>query len=441
MNSSQALVIGVTVSVILACSGCVGGGSNAQTFETNWGKVQIKIPQKVSVTSVEGGNSISIVKEGSFSPLITISISELSQNFDISGLSIMGGKVNTAITDDNHKIYWYVTSLGFKQYHAYIDYTADKNLLISFIVIPVYADTASGKIITAFEEEDVLSILKSFTFVGSDGKSQSTQSTETAQVPTFHMAVIGDSVAWGNGLNKEDKYPYLVADWLEEKLNRPVDVTVYAHSGATISGESGEAIDQNLNSESPTLMDQAKNIKDKDDVDLILISGGINDVGIMNILNAYIPSDKIDQNAQSIQEPMKNLLSTLLNECKNAKIIVTNYYPIVSEDSDIKTIEVLYGLGVFFINDVTNKNALDAFTAKEKLIENSYMFNGGSLMALTGAVRDANNGAKRVTLAMVNFQPENCYAASQTWLWKLEGLGTNDDQFAYRSSLTSDPIK
>jgi len=254
------------------------------------------------------------------------------------------------------------------------------------------------------------------------------------------MVVIGDSIAWGNGLNKEDKYPYLVADWLEEKLDRPVDVTVYAHSGATISGESGEAIDPNLNSGSPTLMDQAKNIENKDDVDLILISGGINDVGVMNIINVYIPSNKVDQKAQSIREPMKDLLSSLQKDCKNAKIIVTSYYPIVSEDSDIKTIRALYGLGVFFINDVTGEDVLDALTVKERLIENSYMFNGGSLLALTDAIQDANNGERRITLAMVNFQPENCYAASQTWLWKLEGLGTNDDQFDYRSSLTSDPI-
>lgn len=255
---------------------------------------------------------------------------------------------------------------------------------------------------------------------------------------TFHMVVIGDSIAWGNGLNEEDKYPYLVADWLEEELDRPVDVTVYAHSGATISGESGEAIDPNLNSASPTLMDQAKNIENKDDVDLILVSGGINDVDIINILNVYIPSDDIDQSAQSIQKPMKELLSYLLSECKNAKIVVTNYYPIVSGDSDIDGFALLYDTAIFG----KGGNVLDALTLKDRLVENSYMFNGGSLTALTNAVLDADNGEKRITLAMVNFQPENCYAASQTWLWKFEfeELRTNDDQFDYRSSLTSDLI-
>lgn len=640
MNSSQILVSCMIVLIMLSCSGCVGGGSSAQQFDTNWGKVQIEIPQKADLTSIDNaGNSITLMK--GTTPVIIMMLSESSQSSDLSSIATLNGldlssmvapvgaKDNTAVSEDNHKISWYLNPMSpSKQYMGSIDYKEDKNLIVNFIVTPLYYDTTSNKIVTILEENDVLNILKSFKFVGSNTNSKKSQSISTNQAsipstvpdntkpenivlgpytvsfdlgnvgaysinveqpeekeegtiygaiiessapswftihmgikvghankpvsdfeeirellasdpdcdePTFdartidgkpgtivsitcsewladaflypvdyipedktttsefiilsafprdegtsreevissllktihvekrgssnapseinpaspsngqepgafHMAVIGDSIAWGNGLNKEDKYPYLVADWLEEKLDRPVEVTVYAHSGATISGESGEAIDQNLNSGSPTLMDQAKNIKDKDDVDLILVSGGINDVGIMNILNVYIPSDEIDQSAQSIREPMKDLLLSLLNECKNAKIIVTNYYPVVSEDSEIKTIQALYGLGVFSINEATDKNVLDAFTVKEKLIENSYMFNGGSLTALTQAVNDANNGEKRITLAMVNFQPENCYAASQTWLWKLEGLKTNDDQFDYRSSLTSDPI-
>lgn len=152
----------------------------------------------------------------------------------------------------------------------------------------------------------------------------------------FHMIVIGDSIAWGNGLNRENKYSYLVADWLQHKLNMTIDVTVYAHSGAIISGETDKtkSIDPNLNSKYPTLMDQVASIRNADDVDLILISGGINDVGILNILNIYKPSEELDLSAQSVEDPMKHLLSSLSNKCKNAKIIVANYYPIVSDDTD-----------------------------------------------------------------------------------------------------------
>lgn len=260
------LVLSMTVIVTLACSGCIGGGSNAQTYETNWGKVQIDIPQKVSVTGIEGGRSVTIMKEGGVSPLVTITISEAS-SFNPSSMSIMGAKINTVTSNDNHEIYWYLNPMGgFKQYLGYIDHTADKNLLVNFVLTPLYYDTAEGKIVTAFEDEEVLSILKSFRFV--DFKGKSTQPTETSQDSTYHMAVIGDSIAWGNGLNDENKYSYIIANWLDGKLGKTVDIKVYAHSGATISGESGESIDQSLNSGTPTLMDQARSIEDKDDVDL-----------------------------------------------------------------------------------------------------------------------------------------------------------------------------
>jgi len=47
---------------------------------------------------------------------------------------------------------------------------------------------------------------------------------------TFHMVVIGDSIAWGCGLNRDEKYSYLVANWLQGDLKGPVDVTVLAHT-------------------------------------------------------------------------------------------------------------------------------------------------------------------------------------------------------------------
>jgi hypothetical protein len=79
----------------------------------------------------------------------------------------------------------------------------------------------------------------------------------------FHMVVIGDSIAWGNGLKENDKYYYQVANWLQKSLNKPVDVTVYAHSGASIvsQGGNGKLLNANLNSWYPTLTDQANNIE------------------------------------------------------------------------------------------------------------------------------------------------------------------------------------
>lgn len=257
----------------------------------------------------------------------------------------------------------------------------------------------------------------------------------------FHMVVIGDSVAWGNGLNRDDKYYYIVAEWLHGKLSKPIEVTVYAHSCATIvnpTGALGKSTNANLNSWYPTLMDQAYNIDNIEQVDLILVSGGINDVGVLNILDVYTSADIIRDRSDSIYYSMRNLLSYLLSKNEKTKIIITNYYPIISEDTDTYWLSTVYSLWVL----INPKDSLNKFTnvpgLRARLRENSYAFSGNSLTSLTNAIEDTDNGANRISLAMVNFKDSNSYAASDTWLWKLKSVvppKTDDDFYEERAKL------
>jgi len=256
----------------------------------------------------------------------------------------------------------------------------------------------------------------------------------------FHMVVIGDSVAWGNGLEQTDKYYYQLAKWLQESLNKPIDVKVYAHSGATIdnpTGELGKSTNANLNSWYPTLMDQATSIQNADEVDLILVSGGINDVDVMKILDIYTPAEDIDRRSQSIKGDMKNLLSYLLSKNKNAKIIVTNYYPLISDDTNQDALYTLFNVFSQLFS-TAQINLLDTLNHKSRLTENSYTFSGVTTSSLTNAVKEADNNVGRIGFAMVNFQPSNCYGASGTWLWTLESVvppKTNDDYYKERAKL------
>lgn len=258
--------------------------------------------------------------------------------------------------------------------------------------------------------------------------------------PAFHMVVIGDSIAWGNGLHKENKSYYLVADWLQKQLDRPVDVTVYAHSGATISGsgESCTPIDPNLNSGCPTLMDQANGIQNADDIDLILVSGGINDVGVFNILNPTSVSDIVTERSKEIYGSMKDLLSTL-SEKGDAKIIVTDYYPIVTYSTEEKYFSMLNDLFDLRIQSVNNFVVEEA---RLNLISNSNTFQGLSHISLKNAVNDSNNGGDRIALASIYFQDSNSYGASDTYLWKLVSLvpPKTDDEFFENRTKLCDPI-
>ena len=220
----------------------------------------------------------------------------------------------------------------------------------------------------------------------------------------FKIYVIGDSIAWGNGLNREDKYYYLVAKELQENLGEPVEVIVYAHSGAPISGE-----DEN------SIINQAKKIPN--DVDLILVSGGINDVGIEHILDSSIEASSVTSLSAPIEERMENLLRELINKNQHVKIVVTGYYNIISRDSKLETVDNY--LGQYWTSDISKK-----FEAPDinRLIANSIAFNSACTTALRSAVKKVDGKEGRIVFVSPEFQDSNSYKASDTYLWGLISL-------------------
>lgn len=133
--------------------------------------------------------------------------------------------------------------------------------------------------------------------------------TSTSVVPQpqhpIHILVIGDSILWGQGLKTERKTWYLVKLWLEKNTGRKVIERIEAHSGAVI--ERASATD-NLTSDNrevnlalPMLHDQLDNAlkeyADPAQVDLVLLSGCGNDVGLLNLLNAV--EEKVDEMTSS----------------------------------------------------------------------------------------------------------------------------------------------
>jgi hypothetical protein len=258
----------------------------------------------------------------------------------------------------------------------------------------------------------------------------------------YHVAVIGDSIAWGNGLCRENKYYYLVADWLRKVRNQPVEVKVYAHSGATISGISGpncQTDNPALNSGCPTLTEQINSIQNSADVDLVLVSGGANDVGVLTVLDLEIPADELRNRCESMEGSMSTLLGSLLTKCNNAKIIVIGYYPAISEESNVDLLRNEYKK----IMDKDLPNNLDDSEIKRRFIENSQAFDIGFDAGLKKAVTNCNSD--RVAFADINFMPNNCYGASEKWLWFLDyslnppyWAKTDDELFDYRNSLITE---
>lgn len=124
----------------------------------------------------------------------------------------------------------------------------------------------------------------------------------------IHLAIVGDSVMWGQGMKRDD---YLFTDLkksLEIKKDNFVRIANYARSGAKFGDENNNAnIDLNgeISSDSPTINAQLKRVIedyrpyedsekvelkiDPKRIDLLVMDGGINNVGPVTIAIGFDP--------------------------------------------------------------------------------------------------------------------------------------------------------
>jgi lysophospholipase L1-like esterase len=234
-----------------------------------------------------------------------------------------------------------------------------------------------------------------------------------AEESSFEMVVLGDSILWGSGLDEEDKLWTLVRRWLEHEMGRPVTVQVLAHSLAVVEPHPVKDVDPpawgEIRFRHPSITYQAlqdARLRDPSAIDLVLVDGGINDLGPLNLVNPWRSPRWIrEQAAEHCGRKMKNLLLAMLDRFPNARVVVTGYFPIVSSRT-------------WFIEALAPLPAV-----KRRLIELSAAWAQASEQWLRWAVQQANlhaSGSKpRVVYANAEFRPENCYGAPDTYVWSL----------------------
>src|SRR5256885_12584417 len=87
----------------------------------------------------------------------------------------------------------------------------------------------------------------------------------------------------------------------------------------------------------PTMNDQldaaVKSYADASQVDLVLLSGCGNDVGVQNLLNASATAEINNLTAEKCGPPMERLLRRITTSFPSAVVIVFGYYPFFSERS------------------------------------------------------------------------------------------------------------
>jgi lysophospholipase L1-like esterase len=314
----------------------------------------------------------------------------------------------------------------------------------------------------------ILAALAVIIFISSlPAYGQSTQPATTDR--QFNLLVLGDSIAWGQGLRDEHKAWYLVKSWLEANHGRQVSETVLAHSGAVIGtagepgGNVGPVLDGEVNRGLPSINDQIENALrtyvDPARVDLVIVDGCINDLDARRLLNAEnTPQSILELAHQKCGPPVEALLTRIAGSFPNAHVIVTGYYPILSEATARDIFMRAMMKRLYSGTERMNDKQLRA-----RLIEISREWYQGSNQMLAGAAArvDAQLAARgsrqRALFAEVKFLPEHSFAASQSRLWGFDAswirkvlviltlgrvtLKTNDEQRNQRGTSCKDTFK
>ena len=267
----------------------------------------------------------------------------------------------------------------------------------------------------------------------------------------LRMLVLGDSILWGQGLRKERKSWWRVKCWLEDKTGREVKEDIRAHSGALLETPANTSIrfrsnDNEVNQPLPTVnqqLDEAlQSYRDNgSSVNLILVDGCINDVGVSNLLNAAASLESLRPRIEAhCRGGMTELLRRIVVGFPNAQVLVTGYYRSISPQTDDNA----------FLRLLVKKLARDEEGARESKVrvltyremrqqliaisEEWYQLSTANLTSAVGRVNQELNEKSlpsRVTFVEIDFWPEHAFAAPDTLLWNFKLGSTNLSGFRH----------
>jgi hypothetical protein len=153
-------------------------------------------------------------------------------------------------------------------------------------------------------------------------------------------------------------------------------------------------------------------------MDLILVDGCANDVGVGRILDPKTdPAELESLTWQFCRDEMRLLLLRLREMAPQAHIVVTGYFPFLSGESALDGIEQwvpTQSTAVFHIGDF--------WDTVHDLTTNATVFHDTSRESLAAAVEAVNAdtiGQPAIAFADPNFGPRNATFASEAWLWGL----------------------
>jgi len=288
----------------------------------------------------------------------------------------------------------------------------------------------------AFFRQTVLALLTAIVFLllNAGVAAASCPYPAVESTDPLHMLVLGDSIMWGQGLRDEEKFTTRVKCWLEEKTTREVQMHVEAHSGAVVTGAMPGRFasrDGEVNLPTPTIneeLDHAIEYYKSTETNpaLVLVNGCINDVGVKNLLAASTPLENLRAQAKrSCGEDVYALLRRVTGSFPQAHVLLTSYYPIVSEQTDDNAFLRL--LVKKLNNQRPEARRMSDREMREDLIRISNEWYNTSTASLRDAVTRINASLPepKVTFVEIEFGPEHVFAAPDTLLWNFMFASAN----------------
>jgi hypothetical protein len=228
------------------------------------------------------------------------------------------------------------------------------------------------------------------------------------------LVIFGDSATWGQGLLNEHKYTTIVASHYN------LEPRMVAHSGATIGvGDTqvSSPQDEEVPVPRPTILQQVADYAgDPNDVAMIILNGGINDVDVRFIINPLTSLDELHRKTvRHCQDDMLTLLKAVTKKFTRSalRIVVTSYFPILSPKSEPFKVPLFLAIhGVGFTPLASQSIVFD------KIVAQCLQFWKDSSASLKIAITNA--GDSRIRFAEPPFSEDNAVFAPSPWLWGIE---------------------
>ena len=267
----------------------------------------------------------------------------------------------------------------------------------------------------------------------------------------FNFLVVGDSLVSGQGLEEKNKFYYLVKNWLESEVfknGREVKVNLKAHSGARIRLEPFETEELKkagiseekpfhgeVNLSFPSVWSQIsaarKEYENPQRVDLMLLSGGVTNVGLSQILNPRGSNEELKRDIiKHCNGEMFSLLEYAARIFPEALIALVGYYPFLSKETPsdriFNNVLEVYDVPNYLkpvVNNPLNRRLLKSY--RNKMVERSLIWATDSTREFQRAVDrlNAQAGRQRAIFVASPLKEENSIGATKAMLYE---VGKND---------------